>query len=175
MRIPTSVGTALIAVTVAACATGGNGPSAAAAGAELRDASGTVRARARAVEVGQGVRLRIEAAGMAPGAYGAHVHAVGRCEAPDFASAGSHWNPTGRQHGKDNPQGMHMGDLPNLTVGSDGRGSLEYVVQNARLNSGANPLLDADGAAVVIHAAADDYRTDPSGNSGARVACGVLA
>jgi len=70
---------------------------------------------------------------------------------------------------------MHMGDLPNLEVGADGRGTLEFVVPNARLRSGASPLLDADGAAIVVHAAPDDYRTDPSGNSGARTACGVLA
>jgi Cu-Zn family superoxide dismutase len=167
---------ALTAIALAACATGdGAGDGGAGATATLRDASGNERGQASVVEVGDGVRLRIQAAAMTPGTYGAHIHAVGRCEAPDFASAGSHWNPTARQHGKDNPQGMHMGDLPNVTVGSDGRGSLELVVPGARLNSGPYPMLDADGAAVVIHAAPDDYRTDPSGNSGARIACGVLS
>jgi superoxide dismutase, Cu-Zn family len=151
------------------------GPAAApAANAELRDAAGRVRARAEAEEVGQGVRIRVEAAEMASGAYGAHVHTVGRCDPPAFTSAGAHWNPGGRQHGKDNPQGMHLGDLPNLMVGNDGRGSLEYIIPNAGLRTGANPMLDGDGASVVIHAAPDDYRTDPSGNSGARTACGVL-
>ena len=148
------------------------GPSAAAA--DLQDGSGRVLARATAEEAGEGVRIRVEAEGMAPGAYGAHVHAVGRCEAPGFTSAGPHWNPTQRQHGKDNPAGMHKGDLPNLLVGADGRGSFEYTVLGAAIGGGASAMMDADGAAVVIHQRADDYRTDPSGNSGDRIACGVL-
>jgi Cu-Zn family superoxide dismutase len=143
--------------------------------AELRDRSGAARAQARVEPAGDSLRVRVEAAGLAPGAYGAHIHSVGRCDAPDFASAGPHWNPTGVKHGKDNPQGMHKGDLPNLLVGADGRGSFEYTVPNATIEGrGPNPVLDADGAALVIHAAADDFRTDPSGNSGARIACGVL-
>jgi Cu-Zn family superoxide dismutase len=143
------------------------------AGADLVDAGGRILARATAEEAGEGVRVRIEAEGMAPGAYGAHVHAVGRCEAPGFTTAGPHWNPTGQQHGKDNPAGMHKGDLPNLLVGADGRGSFEYTVLGAAIG-GPGSMLDADGAAVVIHQRADDYRTDPSGNSGDRIACGVL-
>ncbi len=112
---------------------------------------------------------------MSPGSYGAHLHAVGRCDPPGFESAGPHWNPTGQKHGKDNPAGMHKGDLPNLLVGTDGRGSFEYTIPNAGLSGMLpNRLIDGDGAAVVIHASADDYRTDPSGNSGARIACGVL-
>jgi Cu-Zn family superoxide dismutase len=131
-------------------------------------------ARATTSQVGDSIRVRVEAMGMSAGAYGAHVHAVGRCDAPDFTSAGPHWNPAGRQHGKNNPQGMHHGDLPNLTVGTDGRGSFEVTIPGARIAGGSHPLLDADGAAVVIHAGPDDYRTDPSGNSGARIACGIL-
>ncbi|HEY0043752.1 MAG TPA: superoxide dismutase family protein [Allosphingosinicella sp.] len=149
------------------------GPAAAAA--EIQDAGGRVVARATAEEAGEGVRLRIEAEGMAPGAYGAHVHTTGRCDAPGFTTAGPHWNPTGQQHGKDNPAGMHKGDLPNLLVGTDGRGSFEYTVLGAAIGGGgASAMLDMDGAAVVIHQRADDYRTDPSGNSGDRIACGVL-
>lgn len=131
-------------------------------------------ARATTSQVGDSIRVRVEAMGMSPGAYGAHVHAVGRCDAPDFTSAGPHWNPAGRQHGKNNPQGMHHGDLPNLTVGTDGRGSFEVTIPGGRIAGGSHPLLDGDGAAVVIHAGPDDYRTDPSGNSGARIACGIL-
>jgi Cu-Zn family superoxide dismutase len=150
------------------------GPPARAVAADIRDSSGMTMARATASEVGDSVRVRVEAMGMRPGAYGAHVHATGRCDRPDFTSAGPHWNPTGQQHGKNNPQGMHKGDLPNLTVGTDGRGSFEITIAGASIGGGPNQLLDADGAAVVIHAAADDYRTDPSGNSGGRIACGVL-
>lgn len=112
---------------------------------------------------------------MPPGTYGAHVHTTGRCDPPDFASAGPHWNPTGQQHGKNNPRGMHKGDLPNLMVGTDGRGSFEFTIPRASISGGAMRMLDADGAALVVHQSADDYRTDPSGNSGGRIACGVLS
>jgi Cu-Zn family superoxide dismutase len=143
--------------------------------AELRDTQGRSRARATVEQSGDSLRVRIEATAMSPGAYGAHLHSVGRCDPPAFTTAGPHWNPTGQMHGKDNPKGMHKGDLPNLLVGADGRGSFEYTIPNASL-SGMGPakLIDADGAAVVIHAKPDDYRTDPSGNSGDRIACGVL-
>jgi Cu-Zn family superoxide dismutase len=138
--------------------------------ADIADAAGRVVARATASQVGADVRLHLEAAGLARGAYGAHVHDVGRCDPPSFTTAGAHWNPAARQHGKDNPQGMHKGDLPNLLVGTDGRGSFEITVADARLEA----LAGGDGTALVIHAGPDDYRTDPSGNSGARIACGVL-
>ena len=95
------------------------------AAATLRTAAGQEYARASAGQVGDSIRIRIDASGMPRGSYGAHIHTVGRCDAPDFASAGPHWNPTGQQHGKNNPAGMHKGDLPNLFVGTDGRGSLE--------------------------------------------------
>ena len=167
------------ALGLTACATDGgeamapadSGPPS--ASAQLRDAGGRVVAQASAETAGDAVRVRIEASGLAQGAYGAHVHAVGRCDAPGFTTAGPHWNPTGQQHGKDNPQGMHRGDLPNLLVGTDGRGSFEYTIPGAAL-SGGNAMLDGDGAAIVLHQSADDYRTDPSGNSGNRIACGVL-
>ena len=141
------------------------------AAADIRDAAGTLKAHAQVSQAPGGLRIRVQAAAMTAGTYGIHIHAVGRCEAPGFTTAGPHWNPTARQHGKDNPQGMHQGDLPNLVIGADGRGRLDFVIPAAT----AADLLDADGAAVVIHAGPDDYRTDPSGNSGARVACGVLA
>jgi Cu-Zn family superoxide dismutase len=159
-----------VALALTACATAGEsgGP---AASAELVDSAGRSVGRAIFREQDGGVRLRVEASGLAPGVHGIHIHAVGRCDPPDFASAGPHLNPAGRRHGRDNPQGMHQGDLPNLTIGADGRGWIEVPVGGATSMAG---LLDADRAAVVIHAAADDYRTDPSGNSGARIACGVI-
>jgi Cu-Zn family superoxide dismutase len=171
----------LTALAVTACSRGaGDGMEMGAAGpkevrAELMDSGGRVRATAGVKEEGEGLRVRVDAAGLAQGAYGAHLHTTGRCDPPGFESAGPHWNPTMRQHGKDNPAGSHKGDLPNLLVGADGRGSFEFVVPAARLTeAGERSLLDADGASVVVHASADDYRTDPSGNSGARIACGVL-
>jgi Cu-Zn family superoxide dismutase len=142
---------------------------------DLRDAAGQIRARATAEQVGDSIRVRVESIRMTQGAYGAHVHMTGRCDAPGFTTAGGHWNPTAQQHGKDNPQGMHKGDLPNLLVGTDGRGSFEYTIPNATIaGNGPNVMLDQDGAAVVVHQSADDFRTDPSGNSGARIACGVV-
>lgn len=121
-----------------------------------------------------GLSVRVEARGLSPGPHGLHFHGLGRCDAPDFASAGPHWNPHGRQHGAQNPQGAHAGDLPNLVAGPDGRGTLAVHLPGVRLRGGAAALLDADGAALLVHASADDGRTDPSGNSGARIACAVL-
>jgi Cu-Zn family superoxide dismutase len=143
--------------------------------ADIRDAAGRTRATATVEQSGDSLRVRVEATAMTPGSYGVHIHTTGRCDAPAFTTAGPHWNPTGAMHGKDNPKGMHKGDLPNLMVGADGRGSFEYTIPHAIL-SGMLPtkLVDADGAAIVIHAKADDHRTDPSGNSGDRIACGVL-
>lgn len=161
----------------AGAAFGNNAASATGAGAgqhALRAADGAERGSVTVSEGGGGLQVRVSAMGLPPGAHGAHLHAVGRCDPPDFASAGPHWNPTNRQHGAENPNGPHLGDMPNLTVGADGRGTLEFVVQGAAMQSGAQALLDADGAALVIHADADDNRTDPSGNSGGRIACAVI-
>lgn len=143
--------------------------------AALADTSGRVVARAALRQSGAGIAVHVQASGLAPGTYGIHLHAVGRCEAPAFTSAGPHWNPTSRQHGRDNPAGAHLGDLPNLVVGASGDGAVDFQVAQASLaGPGPAALLDADGAAIVLHAQADDYRTDPSGNSGARIACGVI-
>ncbi|HEY0627702.1 MAG TPA: superoxide dismutase family protein [Sphingomicrobium sp.] len=124
-----------------------------------------------AVQVEQragGSYLRIAVQGLSPGEHGLHLHAVGRCDGPAFQSAGAHWNPASKQHGHLNPVGAHAGDLPNLTVSANGRGALNFLVPGAG-------LADADGTALVIHAKPDDYRTDPSGNSGDRIACAVIA
>jgi Cu-Zn family superoxide dismutase len=168
---------ALLFLGTAGCAATTGGPAApdgaASAAAVLRDASGRTVATASLRDNAGAIHVHVEAAGLAAGTYGAHIHAVGLCEAPAFTTAGAHWNPAGRQHGTSNPQGPHKGDLPNLVVDASGRGSIEYVVEGASLG-GATALLDADGAAVVVHAQPDDYRTDPSGNSGARIACGVV-
>lgn len=141
--------------------------------AALSEPGGREIGQASVEREGENVRVRIALNGLAAGRYGAHIHRTGRCEGPAFESAGAHWNPTGQQHGFDNPSGRHRGDLPNVRIGANGRGSLTFVIRGARLR-GESAIMDADGAAVVIHASADDYRTDPSGNSGARIACGIL-
>lgn len=117
--------------------------------------------------------LRVNVSGLPAGVHGVHIHTTGKCEGPAFASAGGHLNPAGHQHGKDNPAGSHLGDLPNLTVDGHGNGELVQTLTTDAATLRAQ-LLDADGAAVVVHADPDDYRTDPSGNSGARIACAVL-
>ncbi len=145
-------------------------------GTSLRNAQGQVIGNALAVREGQVVKVSMTVRGFTPGTYGVHLHETGRCEAPDFTSAGAHWNPAGRQHGRLNPQGPHLGDLPNLEVRANGTGRIEFDVPvPAGTGGGTNPLVDADGTSIVVHAAADDERTDPSGNSGARIACGALA
>lgn len=141
----------------------------------LADRNGRAVGSAQIEERRGAVRVDVIARGMAPGTYGMHVHMVGRCDAPDFTTAGAHWNPTGQQHGRDNPAGAHSGDLPNLSVGANGQGSVGFTIADASLTGGARPMADADGASLMIHAQADDYRTDPSGNSGARIACAVVA
>jgi superoxide dismutase, Cu-Zn family len=160
----------LIAGTAGAAAQDAGG----AAIAEIRAADGTLKARAMVWPNEFGIEVRVQAAGLAPGHYGVHLHAVGRCDGPDFASAGAHWNPTARQHGRLNPEGHHLGDLDNLDIDESGAGRVEFRIVGGAI-TGAQGLFDADGAAVVIHANPDDYLTDPSGNSGARIACGVLA
>jgi len=117
-----------------------------------------------------GVSVAITATGLMPGTHGVHLHAVGTCEGPKFESAGSHWNPTQRKHGRDNPEGAHMGDLANLDVRADGSGAATAPIASTR-----NALTDGDGTSLVIHAKADDYKTDPSGNSGDRIACAVIS
>ncbi|HYW50812.1 MAG TPA: superoxide dismutase family protein [Gemmatimonadaceae bacterium] len=113
--------------------------------------------------------------GLPPGSHGIHFHMVGRCDAPAFTSAGEHWNPTSKQHGMENSQGPHLGDMPNITVGADSTASVLIVTKGGTIRGGMSGLMDADGASIVIHTAADDQRTDPSGNSGGRVACGVVS
>jgi Cu-Zn family superoxide dismutase len=137
---------------------------------------GTVRMTA----VPPGVMLRINASGLPAGIHGAHVHSVGRCDRRDFSTAGPHWDLSGRAHGKANPRGPHDGDLGNLSVGADGRLAVDVLIPGAVLPvkgaaSGQKVMMDADGAALIIHAQADDELTDPSGNSGDRIACAVLA
>ena len=138
--------------------------------ANLVSSSGAVLGTVRVFSEPTGVMLRIDAAGVPAGPHGVHVHTTGRCDPPGFTSAGPHWNPTGRKHGHRNPAGFHMGDLGNLGVGADGRLVAGLLVPQATIDA----LRDADGAALVLHAKADDEVTDPSGNSGDRIACAVL-
>jgi Cu-Zn family superoxide dismutase len=144
------------------------------AGTELKTANGDMVGTATFTQEAGGVRIRVQARGLPPGDHGIHVHAVGKCDPPDFMTAGAHFNPTNHQHGLNNPQGPHAGDMPNLTISADGTGSLDYLLNEASLSSGAGSLFGPDGTALVIHAMPDDEVTDPAGNSGGRIACGVI-
>ena len=141
--------------------------------ADLARADGSWAGVATISQRSDGVFLSLSAQAPAAGTYGMHIHAVGKCQAPDFASAGPHWNPDKKQHGRDNPMGAHDGDLPNVDAGANLEITLEYKLTDITL-SGPTGLLDADGGALIIHEKADDYKTDPSGDSGKRIICGVF-
>lgn len=139
--------------------------------AELVNSSGQRVGTAELRQHGSVWSLALGVSGQTPGEHGIHLHDVGQCKGPDFTSAKGHLNPVGKGHGSQNPGGMHMGDLPNLLVSGDGTASTVITIPNA-----LDPaiLMDGDGTALVIHAGPDDYKTDPAGNSGPRVACGVF-
>lgn len=145
-----------------------------AATAELKTADGKSVGTATFTQESGGVRLKVAGVGMPPGDHGIHVHAVGKCDAPDFMTAGGHFNPGSKQHGLNNPQGAHAGDLPNLKVNADGTAAFDALLKDASTTAGTGSLFGPDGTALVIHANADDGMTDPSGNSGGRIACGVI-
>jgi Cu-Zn family superoxide dismutase len=144
------------------------------AAAPLRNAEGQVLGMAIFTQEAQGVRISVTVKGLSPGEHGIHIHSVGKCEPPDFLSAGPHFNPTNKKHGLTNPEGPHAGDLPNLVVGEDGSAVYEHITDRVTLTPGELSLFDEDGSALVIHAGPDDQMTDPAGNSGARVLCGVI-
>jgi Cu-Zn family superoxide dismutase len=142
--------------------------------ADLYTAQGQKVGTATFVETSQGVRMNVKVSSLPTGPHAIHIHEKGSCEPPDFKSAGAHFNPHGKQHGSQNPQGAHAGDLPNLDISGDGQGVLAATVQGVTLGAGENSLLRAGGTAVVIHAKPDDFKTDPAGNAGDRIACGVI-
>ncbi len=143
--------------------------------AEIVDAEGETVGVALLVEVPEGVLLTLKVEGLPPGEHGLHLHERGACEPPDFTGAGGHFNPFGKAHGLLNPEGPHAGDLPNLIVRPDGTAEMETIASLVTLQPGRpHSLLDEDGAALVIHEKPDDHRTDPSGASGARIACGAI-
>ena len=167
------VGLVLLGLLLAGCAgmrTGGNYAGV----ADIKNASGQPVGTARFTQAGNVVRILLETKSLPPGAHAVHLHTVGKCDPPDFTTAGGHFNPTGKQHGALNPQGPHAGDLPNLMVAADGTGRMETTTEQLSLGAGPTSVFDADGSALVIHATADDFKTDPTGNSGARIACGAL-
>ena len=121
------------------------------------------------------VRVTFDARGLPPGEHGFHIHEVGRCDPPAFTSSGGHFNPLGRRHGLSTSEGPHAGDLPNLMVAADGSAHFDMVINRFTLHPGPLNILDDNGSALIIHALPDDHITDPTGNSGDRIACAVIS
>ena len=159
--------------TTAAAPAGDTAAGAGGVTATMRDSAGRELGSVTLTETAQGIAIAGTLRGLPPGEHGFHLHTTGQCT-PTFEAAGGHWNPTGTQHGSQNPQGPHLGDMPNVTVGADSSVTIQTTTPGGTLR-GTNALLDADGAAVMVHATADDNRTDPSGAAGGRVACGAVS
>ena len=147
-----------------------------AATATFFDAGGNEVGSVQVMPMEGGVHVTGSVAGLTPGPHGIHFHETGNCDpSTAFESAGAHFNPAGKRHGLENPQGPHAGDLPNLEASAGGETNVDFMSDLVSLDqANAGYLFDEDGTALVIHAGADDQRTDPSGNSGDRVACGVI-
>lgn len=142
--------------------------------AALKNADGKTVGTVKLTQMADGVLLTLSVEGLPPGPHAFHVHAVGKCE-PPFTSAGGHFNPANKKHGFMGPEGHHAGDMPNLHVPQGGAITVEVLNTAITLEKGKpNSVFDDDGSAVVIHAAADDYKSDPAGNAGGRIACGVI-
>lgn len=160
-------------LTLTGCEAIGDIPTADVASAQLRNASGEQLGTARLYEAGGELRMAAAVSGIGQGEHGFHLHTTGRCDAPDFQSAGGHLNPMGREHGTQNPDGSHLGDLPNLRANVAGAATITATVSDD-VPGALAAIFDGDGTAVMIHAGPDDYRSDPAGDAGSRVACGVL-
>lgn len=145
-----------------------------AARAELRNADGELKGNAIFTETAAGVRVQVQVSGLEPGVRGIHIHEAGKCDPPDFVSAGAHFNPAARLHGRLHPQGHHAGDLGNITIAGDGTGTIDQTFTGITLGEGDHSLFHPGGTSMIVHAEPDDEKTDPTGGAGARVLCGVI-
>ncbi|KMY53371.1 superoxide dismutase [Bacillus sp. FJAT-27231] len=143
---------------------------------DLKNGEGKKVGTAELKQTEEGVAIKVDASELPPGEHGFHIHETGKCDGPDFESAGGHFNPTNASHGMNHEKGPHAGDLPNLNVGKDGTVKTEMIAKDVSLNSGEDhSLLDQDGSALVIHEKADDGKSQPAGDAGSRIACGAIS
>jgi Cu-Zn family superoxide dismutase len=172
--LKTLTATAALAMACAGWTLGADKPRTSAS-AQLMDAKGKKVGEAKFKEVQGGVELSAKLTGLPAGQHAIHIHDQGKCEGPAFTTAGGHFNPAKKKHGMENPEGHHAGDMPNFTVAADGKGTFKTVIKGVTLaGTGENSVFHTGGTSLMVHEKPDDMKTDPAGNAGARIACGVI-